>query len=207
MIYPRNNALKRWILDTYISRSIKNNFQGVEVYAAPIDPDKPVLLIANHFSYWDGLLLYNENKQITGKKFHVMLLEETAKQQPMLLYGGAFSVNKGSRDVVESIKFSARLLQDAGNMLLVFPQGKLHSNFSDAIRFEKGVLKIIAQASQNYQLIMAATFVETFQHKKPVASIYLTNAAQTRFDNIEQLEALYQQHYIASKQRQTEKIV
>lgn len=207
MIYPRKNKLKRWILDTYIRRSINSNFHAVEVQTADIDRSKPVLLISNHFSYWDGLLLYNNNQQITGKQFHVMLLEETAKQQPMLLYGGAFSVEKGSRDVVTSINFAAGLLNDANNMVLIFPQGKLHSNFSDTIRFEKGVMKIIAQASQNYQLLMAATFIETFQHKKPVATIYLEKAIQTQFNTIEQLEALYQQHYTASKQKQTEKIV
>ena len=58
-----------------------------------------------------------------------MVREDTTVQLQYLKYGGAFSINKKSRDMLQSLDYAAELLNDPQNLVLIFPQGKLYSNF------------------------------------------------------------------------------
>jgi len=203
MIYPKENRLLYYILRVYVRYILKMHFYKINFNAVNIDESKSVLMIANHFSIWDGLLLYWVTKRGLGKKFHVLLLEDTQIKQPMLKYGGAFSISKRSKSIIESLDYAAQLLNDPQNLVLIFPQGKLHSNFVTEVQFEKGVMKIIAKAADKFQLVYAATFIESFQYKKPTANIYLSNHTNCTFENIEALTHHYQQHYDEARRLQT----
>lgn len=134
-----------------------------------------------------------------------MILEETARENVFFKYAGAFSINKKSKDMLASLDYAAKLLDNPQNMVLIFPQGKLYPNFVNDIHFEKGVLRIIKQAQGSFQLVFAAAFVQYFKHKKPTATVYL-KAADESFagKTINELQNAYQQYYNQSKQVQTE---
>jgi hypothetical protein len=87
--------------------------------------------------------------------------------------------------------------------VVVFPQGKLYSNFITEVKFEKGVIKIMKQAGDKFQLVTAVTFVENFNHKKPVVKGYLKILPHAKFESITELNDIYQQHYDAARQQQT----
>jgi len=207
MIYPKKNGLLRRVLKTYVHFILKRYFYRIDFNTIEIEPKKSILLVANHFSIWDGLVLYWAMQRLSAKNFYVMLLEETAKKEPMLKYGGAFSINKTSKDALQSLNYAAQLLAAPQNLVLIFPQGKLYSNFIDEVQFEKGILKIMEQAKGKFQLIYAATFIESFQHKKPIATIYLSRETNCTFENIEALTDSYQQHYNTSRQQQTKLVL
>lgn len=205
MIYPKENSIIFWFFKWYVTRIVGKEFNELLFDVVETGKDKSILLIANHFSFWDALILFCVNERLFKKKFHVMILEDTSKKERFLKYAGAFSVSKNSRDVLESIDYAATLLNDPGNLVLMFPQGKLYPNFVNHIHFEKGVLKIIKQTTANVQLIFAATFVQYFKHKKPSATVYLKTETVNYTDKtIDELRSAYQQYYNASKQLQTE---
>jgi 1-acyl-sn-glycerol-3-phosphate acyltransferase len=205
MIYPKNNRLMKWIFDTYVKWLVSKIFHEFLFNKVELDNSKSVLLVANHFSFWDGLILYVLNDKLLHKKFHVMILEDTAKREGMLRYAGAFSVSKNSRDMLESLNYAAELLNQPGNLLLMFPQGKLYSNFVNRVHFEQGLLKIMKKAEGKFQLLFAATFIQYFKHKKPSVTVYLKTESETYADKpIDVLQSAYQQHYDTSKLQQTE---
>lgn len=205
MIRPRKNSVIHWFFHHYILRIVMRNFHEVILTPVNIVPDKAVLLLANHFSWWDGFLMYYLNNKLLRKKFHVMILEDTAREVSFFKYMGAFSVNKGSKDMIASLDYAAGLLNDPQNIVLIFPQGKLYSNFTDKVIFQKGLMRIINGAQDNFQILFATTFIEHFKHKKPRAHVYLkTLAHNLSFKNIDELAAAYQQHYNLAKQQQTE---
>jgi hypothetical protein len=89
--------------------------------------------------------------------------------------------------------------------LLIYPQGRLYSNFVNHIHFEKGVLNIIKQARNKFQLVFAAAFVQYFRHTKPTATVYLkAEVKDFAGKQINDLQSAYQQHYDESKLLQTE---
>src|SRR5438128_1975010 len=128
MIKPGNNFFIRNILHYYVNFIVGRHFHEVRFEPVEVDPNKSILLIANHFSFWDSLILYIASYKLLKKKFYVMVREDTTIQLKYLKYGGAFSVNKNSRDMLQSLDYAAELLNDPQNLVLIFPQGKLYSN-------------------------------------------------------------------------------
>lgn len=193
------------IVHYYIKWIVGKTFHEIPFNNIEIDKNRSVLLIGNHFSFWDGLILYCVNDKLLKKKLHVMILEETARKERFLKYVGAFSVKKDSKSIVQSLDYAAELLDDPTNLVLMFPQGKLYANFVTNIHFEKGIMRIIEKAAGNFQLIFASTFIQYFKHKKPTATVYLKSESENYADkNIDKLQEAYQRHYEASKLLQTE---
>ena len=134
-----------------------------------------------------------------------MVNEATTYKLRYLQYGGAFSINKKSRDIVQSLEYAAKLLEEPNNLVLMFPQGKLFSNFVEDVRFEKGVLRVMQKAAGKFQLIFAATFIQFYKYKKQSINVYLkSEAVEFVGKSIVELKEAYQQHYNASKKLQTE---
>ncbi len=203
MIYNKKNIFINRIIHYYILWIVKRQFHEVLFDDIEVDKERSVLLIANHFSFWDALILHCVNERFLKKKFHVMVEKETVHMLNYLKFAGAFSVTKRSRDVIESLNYAAKLLDDPQNLVLIFPQGKLFSNYVNDVHFDKGVFRIMQKATGNYQTIFASTFIQYFKHKKSTATVYLKNDSR-KYTNIADLKAAYQQHYSSSKLLQTE---
>jgi len=206
MIYPKNNKPVHWFFHHYIRLIIKNNFKAFNFNTIALEPNKSVLLLANHFGWWDGFLLYWLNYLLLKKKFHIMILEDTVRKVFFLKYMGAFSMQKNSRSMLESLAYAGELLNDPQNLVLIFPQARLYSNFVNDVHFERGLLKVMKQAAGKFQYVFAATFIEYFQHKKPTINVYVETTKQ-EVNTIEELKDLYQQHYDTAKQLQTQIVI
>ncbi len=142
--------------------------------------DGPVLLIANHSSWWDGFVARKVNKKVLQRRFHVMMLEEELKKRPFLGKLGAFSIKKKSRSAFQSLHYASAILQQPGNMLLLFPQGTFQSSHRYPLQFEKGWFRIIDNASDRLQIVFMATLCDYFEYRKPSLNIYLAVARQER---------------------------
>ncbi|MVN90716.1 1-acyl-sn-glycerol-3-phosphate acyltransferase [Mucilaginibacter aquatilis] len=206
MIYPKKNKLITGFFHRYIGYIISRNFKAFNFNEVSIDANKSVLLLANHFGWWDGFLLYWLNHLLIKKKFHIMILEDTVRKVFFLKYMGAFSVVKNSRSMLESLQFTAELLNDPSNLVLVFPQARLYSNFIDDIHFERGLGRVIKQAAGKFQYVFAATFIEYFSHKKPSVNVYVQRHDEG-IDHVDDLKPVFQQHYQQAKAQQTQIIV
>ena len=132
-----------------------------------------------------------------------MILEETIRENWFMKYTGAFSVSTGSKSVFETLEYAGTLLNDPKNLLLIFPQGKLFSNFVEAVSFEKGLAKIIGFSQKKFQYVFAASFTEHFSQPKPTAFIYLKSGDAANFGSLDDVVAAYQKHYQQSKKVQT----
>ena len=134
-----------------------------------------------------------------------MVIEDTLQKVGFFKYMGAFSVTRGSREILTSLDYTAALLNDPKNLVLIFPQGKLHSNFVDDIKFEKGLSRIVEKAAGKYQTVLSVTFVENFKYKKPTANVYLKVIAEQKDgDNVVNLQQAYRQHYNNALQQQNQ---
>ena len=189
----------------YVKFLVRTKFQELLFNNIEIDMNRSILLLANHFSFWDALILHCINDKLFKKNFYVMVNEATAYKINYLRYGGAFSINKKSRDIIKSLDYAASLLNDPQNLVLLFPQGKLFSNFVEDVHFEKGISRVIEQSTGKFQLVFASTFIQFYKHRKQSINVYLKNETQSYADeNISELKEAYQQHYSAAKKIQTE---
>lgn len=203
MVENKNNWLIYGFFSWYIGRRIDRHYHRIEFNDVKIDQDKSILLIANHYSWWDGFIYFQLNKLLFKKKFHIMILEETIIKNSFFRYLGAFSVAKGSKDILKTLKFAGGLLDDPKNLLLIFPQGKLYSNFTGQVVFEKGLEKLVNFSKKQFSYILAASFTEGFARPKPTAFIYLKKAEAANFASLADVQSAYHEHYLESRMVQT----
>ncbi len=113
------------------------------------DRQIPLLVYANHSSWWDGLFAFQlcweakadiyammEEKNLLEHKFHRKL--------------GAFSViRENPRDAVKSINYAAEILREKENRLVwIFPQGKISPNDTRPIGFFNGLSRIVEKVGR-----------------------------------------------------------
>ena len=153
---------------SYYSRTgLKRHFNDV-VFECTINPTgRPVLLIGNHFSWWDGFIAYRLNDLFLHKKFHIMMLEEQLEKRLFLNKAGAYSIRRGSRSVVETLSYTSGLLHEPENMVVVYPQGTITSIHRRPVRFERGTERIIAGASDRLMILFYVALPDWYSEKKP----------------------------------------
>jgi 1-acyl-sn-glycerol-3-phosphate acyltransferase len=206
MIRPQKNFLITGFFTRYITYIIGRHFHAFNFNKVGVNPHKSVLLLPNHYSWWDGFLMFHLNKLLFKKKFHVMILEETGKKNSFMKYLGAYTVQKGTRDIIASLDYTANLLAEPDNLVLIFPQGTLYSNFVDQVQFQNGLSRAIKQAGGQFQTVFAVSFIEYLQHKKATVNINLQVRSES-FADINELQEAFQTYYQTAKLEQSKKVV
>jgi len=152
---------------------MRQSFHAVKTMGNVDVQNKSVLLIANHTGWWDGFWALFLSTHFFKKKYHFMMLEPELRKRWLFSYSGGFSVAHGSRSSIESLNYSADLLQNSNNLVLLFPQGKMHSIYNDNLKFERGVEYILKKSEAKPAIVFLATLVDFFENPKPVVYFYI----------------------------------
>lgn len=186
----------------YIGRIIGSDFKTFDFNMVAFDKDRSILVLCNHFSWWDGFFIFQINRLYFGKHFHIMVTEDNYRKVWFFKYLGSFSVKRNSRSVLESLEYAGKLLDDPKNLVLIFPQGKLYSNHSESIHFEKGLINMINSSGKKFQYVFAAIFSDFFANRKPSIYCYLKQWEAEEFTSLQLIKSTFNKHYENSRQQQ-----
>lgn len=176
----------------YSRRLIRRHFERVELVGDVLPTTGSILLLANHISWWDGFWVAYLNAKRFGRLFHVMMTEEQLQKHRYFSQCGAFSIRKGHRSQVDSLTYAASLLEAPANLVLLFPQGVIHSLYQVPLRFEKGVGQVLAKvANTDCHVVFQLSLPDYLATKKPGLTLYYERYTGPR-DNLDQVEAAYQ---------------
>ena len=103
----------------YTKMMIKKKFESISIEGEFKDSGKPLMLIGNHISWWDGFWAMYINLKLFKRKFHFMMQEDQLLRYKFFNYTGGFSINNKPRNIIESIDYSSNLLNDKNNLLLI----------------------------------------------------------------------------------------
>lgn len=131
-----------------------------------------------------------------------MVLEKQLQQNKWLRRLGCFSVAPGTDTVNESIDYISNLLNEPGNIFLMFPQGKLESNHVSHIQVQPGIIAIVRRITANCQLLWSSNFVEYFESLKPSVYFHMLDCGTTKDFNYRQLTAKINEHHRAAMKKQ-----
>jgi len=174
MIKAHHTTLGQWFWAQFSKWSIKLRFHTFRIEkTVKADPQRPMLLIGNHISWWDGFWPLWLNRKYFRKRFHVMMLEEELKKRRFMRQGGAFSIHPNKRSMLESLDYVNELLKDADNLVVIYPQGKIHSMSDHRIRFEKGLERILTVCGEETQVVFSVVLVDYFARARPTVFYYL----------------------------------
>jgi len=158
----------------YSFLKIRWNFREVNIIHDFREKGLPILMISNHISWWDGFwVVYLNLKLLHRKYFFFMMLEEELRKHMYLNRSGGFSVRKGSRSIVESLNYTAELLNDKNNLVLMFPQGRIESIYKNDFLFEKGIEYVLNKTGTRPQIVFLVNLIDYFSNQRPGLYMYL----------------------------------
>jgi chlorobactene lauroyltransferase len=108
------------------------------------DRRRPLIIYANHSSWWDGLAAF-EISRATALDPFIMMEEKQLKKLFLFRRLGAFSVKRENpKDALKSIRYAADILRERDNRALwIFPQGEILPNDQRPLNFFNGISRII----------------------------------------------------------------
>lgn len=112
---------------------------------ANLRPDpRPTIVVANHTSWWDGLVCFEIFKSV-GADGYVFMEEKNLRRYAVFRRLGAFSIDRGHpRSAFESFEYAAELAREKSDRsFLIFPQGKIVPDTLRPIAFESGIRRVI----------------------------------------------------------------
>jgi len=190
----------------YIAYIIKKDFSSYTYNRLQLKEDEAILLLSNHFSWWDGFLMFQLNKVVFKKEFHVLVSDEDYRKQWFLKYLGAFAAGTKGKDVVETLIYAGQLLDQPQNLVLLFPQGRLYTSYINSISFERGVMQLINASKKKFQIVFSATLIDYFDKRKPKAESHLLSWEAEEYMSLQLLKREYNKHYNNAVSKQSKEV-
>ena len=182
MIQAKKSATFERAFALYLIPLIKKSFSRVLLQNPQPVPGQPVLFIANHSSWWDGLIFFFLNKTIWHHDIHMMMHEEGLKKYPYFRFLGAFSLNrKNPKDILESLQYAEQLLKQ-GKTVVLFPQGDEFHQEIRPLKFQSGVVYLLERCQD--VPIVPLSFYYSFGHEqKP--DLWIRQGAVLKYSGLE----------------------
>lgn len=164
MIPAKKNKYFDFVFTIYLKRLLKSSFDKVYWHSKIDIPASPVLFIANHSSWWDGLLFHHLSRTVIKHDLYMMMHESGLKQYPFFRRLGAFSVNRTHpKDILRSLQYAEQLLQD-GETVCLFPQGDEFHIEKRPLQFQTGATYLVERHPEI--AIVPLSFYYSFGHNK-----------------------------------------
>ena len=160
------------IFGPYLRGIVRRSFHAVRLLGEPADLslDTPVIVVANHCTWWDGFFIYVLNKAVLHRRLHVMMLEEQLRKYRFFRRLGAFGISQGSpRGVRAALSYSAGVLKEASNCLCIFPQGTMRRLHDRPLGFMRGLEAILRMHGGEASVLPVAIACEFLGDRRPEA--------------------------------------
>ena len=137
------SPVHRWLLRRYLDVIWRRDFQGIQLIGERpvIAPDVPILLPANHTSWWDAFFALLLAEKIFRKPMYTLALEDTVRRYPFFNKIGCYGFNPGqASDVRAMLRYSGELLDaPQAPVLLYFPEGRITPNLGNPYVLRHGL--------------------------------------------------------------------
>lgn len=153
MLEAKKSSLFERIFSIYNRNLLHRRFNSVQVSGFSNllnnNLNLPTVIYCNHSSWWDGLIAHKISDVANLDSFFIME-EKHLKKHSLFRRLGAFSVvRENPREALESLKYSANLLnENGGRTLWIFPQGEILPNDVRPIFFYNGISRIIEKVNE-----------------------------------------------------------
>jgi 1-acyl-sn-glycerol-3-phosphate acyltransferase len=140
-----------------------------------VPTDRPLLIVANHTSWWDGFLLRDVHTALRPRApLYAVMTATELRRHPFLRLLGGVPLQPGSP---ASLLRLVRALRDAARTrpactVIFFPQGRIWPAWRRPLGFQRGV-ELFARALAPCCVLPAALHIEPLNHAAPAAFLRL----------------------------------
>lgn len=162
-----NNEVFEHLFHLFNQKLIQRHFHSIYLsdYSAAL-PQKSSIIIVNHSSWWDPLMLFYLNQSTWKLDALAMMNEEGLNRFPFFQKLGAFSVDpKSPRSIFKSLNYAAEELQ-RGRHIFIFPQGREAALEKRPLEFFNGA-GYLKHKIPTAPVIPVTFYHGLFHHQKP----------------------------------------
>lgn len=135
-----------------------------------LSPDMPLLIVANHVSWWDGFVLREIHRRLRpAAPLRVVMTEAELRRHPVLGWIAAIPMRPGSASSVLATFRRLRRLREVRSdaVVLFFPQGRIWPSQRRPLGFERGV-STLARTLAPVQVLPVGLHMEPLAAVQPV---------------------------------------
>ncbi|MEO5590219.1 MAG: lysophospholipid acyltransferase family protein [Gemmatimonadaceae bacterium] len=148
---------------------------GVSVVGLPedVEPDRPLVLVANHVSWWDGFLLMQIRRSIRPRApFHTVMLQSELQRSRFLRRIGAIGIEPSSPgSVIHAVReLSERTRSRPDSVIFFFPQGRIWPSHRRPLGFKRGI-EVFTNAIGSSTLLPVGIHFEPLTKASPQAFV------------------------------------
>jgi 1-acyl-sn-glycerol-3-phosphate acyltransferase len=172
MTEARHAAWADVVFRPYLREITRRTFEAVRLLgeAPELPRDVPLIIVANHGTWWDGFFIYLLNTVVLHRRLYIMMLEEQLRRYRFFRRLGAFGIERGHpRSVRASLSYSAEVLMDASNCLCVFPQGSMRRLHDRPLGFKRGLESVLSMHGRAACILPVAIACEFLGERRPEA--------------------------------------
>ena len=125
------------------SRIARVNIAGLP---SDVPASLPIVLIANHVSWWDGFLLMEVRRVLRpSAPFHTIMLESQLSKSPFLRRIGAIGIDPSSPASIRGaiVELKARVNERPDSVVFYFPQGRIWPSHRRPLGFKSGIERFL----------------------------------------------------------------
>ncbi|WP_437734901.1 lysophospholipid acyltransferase family protein [Sorangium sp. So ce1335] len=140
--------------------------RGVDA-ARALAAEAPLLLVANHVSWWDPLVILHASQHLLDVDGHAMMDADNLRRLPFFALVGAFGVDLDlPSDGTAAIRYAARLLDRPGRAVWIFAQGRERPSDERPLGFRAGAAQI-ARVARRARVLPVALRYELAGEERP----------------------------------------
>lgn len=156
-----------WLIDSSLRKHFDRIFLRIRYERTNEQFALPMLMCANHASWWDGYVatLVERAMSVDG---YLMMEEAQLRRYFFFRWAGCFSVDRhNTRSAMQSLHYAAQLLKKRpGRFVWLFPQGTISPNDKRPLVFFTGAA-YLARETTPVLLYPVATRIEYLAEQRP----------------------------------------
>lgn len=171
MIPARKFPLGQQLVWRMIERSLRTHFDRIffRMHGEQSEEQRglPIIICANHSSWWDGYIAAVVERQL-GLDTYLMMEEAQLRRYFFFAWIGCFSVDRhNARSAMHSLHYAAKLLKECpGRIIWLFPQGEISPNDYRPLRFFDGA-SYLARMTCPVLIYPLASRIEYLAEQRP----------------------------------------
>jgi len=175
----RRTDLGVQLLSAGFAWMFRRRFAGLWL-TGQLPSEGPVLIIANHTSWWDGPLGLLLQGRLTPLHGRMAMDAENLVRYPVFRWGGVFGLDRvAPRRALAGLRYAAAELEDPRCALWVFPQGRMRHLDARPLGFERGI-GVLARHRPGVPCVPVSFRYEAGGEERSEAHVHVGTAFPTR---------------------------